>query len=104
MQYQSKFYKKSLLAISGLIFTLNVQANDCATVKILPSSVEGQESVYELLGHNGAFAEGHNKPSQFNAVLDGSKEYYLTPGVHTFTFNQWDKRKYKLLKRDRLRD
>ena len=104
MQYQYSFYKKTLLGVSSLIFALNVQAKDCSVVKIIPENVEGQESVYELLGHNGAFAEGHNKPSQFNAVLDGSKEYYLTPGVHTLTFNQWDKRQYKLLKRDRLRD
>jgi C-terminal processing protease CtpA/Prc len=100
MQYQYKFYKKSLLLISSLIFSLSIQANECAAVKILPANVQGQSVVYELVGHNGAFAEGHNKHSQFTAVLDGSKEYYLTPGVHSLIFDQWDKRQYRLSKRN----
>jgi len=104
MQYQYRLYKRSLLAITGLIFSLNIQANDCAAIKIISDSIENQDVVYELVGHNGAFAEGHNKHSQYNAVLEGSKEYYLAPGIHTLTFNQWDKRNYRLLKRSQQRD
>ncbi|MBA6234289.1 MULTISPECIES: PDZ domain-containing protein [unclassified Colwellia] len=99
MQYQSRLYKKSLLVISALIFSLNIHANECAAVKITSANPQEHDVVYELVGHNGAVAEGHNKHSYFNAVLDGTKEYYLAPGLHTLTFNQWDKRYYQRFKR-----
>jgi len=97
MQY--KLHKRKALALSSLFLALNVQANECAAIKIMASSIEGEAVVHELAGHNGSLAETHNKPSQFRAVISGDKEYYLAPGKHTLTFNQWDKRKYRLEKR-----
>jgi C-terminal processing protease CtpA/Prc len=99
MQYLYSSIKRPVLIFGALLFTVNAQANECAAVKMMQDSAGGQEVVYELVGHNGKFAEKHDAPSKYRAVINGSKEYYLAPGTHTLTFTQLNKKKYRLYKR-----
>jgi len=99
MQFIYSSIKKTIVVLGSLVIALNAQANECAAIKVMKGNLEGQTVVYELVGHNGKSVEDHSLPSQYKAVMDGTKEYYLSSGMHTLTFNRWDKRQYRLSKR-----
>ncbi|MEW6992247.1 hypothetical protein AADZ91_16380 [Colwelliaceae bacterium 6441] len=97
------YISTSLLALSAVCFSQGVLAEKCSTIQFSPEQVNGKVNVVEVIGNNGTQIV---KPKAYKKVASGKQKYYLEPGLHTLTLNQWVKKEYisniKYLRRGRV--
>jgi len=82
---------KWLLVLLSATFAQGTLADTCGTINFSANKVDDKINILEMIGNNG---EQVRQPRKYNKVADGTQNYYLAPGVHTLTVNQWVKKEF----------
>jgi len=82
---------KWLLVLLSATFAQGTLADTCATINFSANKVNDKINILEMIGNNG---EQVRQPRKYNKVADGTQNYYLAPGIHTLTVNQWVKKEF----------
>jgi len=81
-----------LLTITSFTFSAQATADQCANVEFNSFKYSGKNYIFEVVGHNN---KDINELSSFKQIMNGNQQYTLSPGLHHFQINLWQKRSFK---------
>ena len=89
------FNKMRILPLVLICFSSISSADECASVNLLPTQINGKTYILNLLSDNGHRRFEKRVYKNFKNLVIEPQQYYLAEGSHTLTIEQWYSEDYR---------